>query len=54
MLAEGGALAVEIGEEQGPAVQAMFEAAGFEAVAVHGDLAGHDRVVSGVKHAIRR
>ncbi len=54
LLAEGGALAVEIGEEQGPAVQAMFEAAGFEAVAVHGDLAGHDRVVSGVKHAIRR
>ncbi len=54
LLAEGGALTVEIGEEQGPAVRSIFEAAGFHEVAVHGDLAGHDRVVSGVKHAARR
>ena len=54
LLADGGALAVEIGEEQGPAVYAMFGTAGFLEVAVHGDLAGHDRVVSGVKHAVRR
>ncbi len=54
LLAEGGALVVEIGEEQGPAVQEIFEDAGFTEVAVYGDLAGHDRVVSGVKHAVRR
>lgn len=54
LLSDGGALAAEIGEEQGFAVRSIFEAAGFDEVAVHGDLAGHDRVVSGVKHAVRR
>jgi len=54
LLAEGGALAVEIGEEQGPSVKAMLEAAGFGDVAIHTDLAGLDRVVAGVKHAVRR
>lgn len=54
VLAEGGALAVEIGDEQGTAVQELFEDAGFTEVAVHGDLGGHDRVVSGVKLAVRR
>jgi release factor glutamine methyltransferase len=52
LLVEGGALAVEIGEEQGPAVQEIFEDAGFGEVAVYGDLGSHDRVVSGVKHAL--
>jgi len=54
LVRDGGALAVEIGEEQGPDVKAMLEAAGFSDVAVHADLAGHDRVVAGVKRAVRR
>ncbi len=52
-LRAGGALAVEIGEEQGPAVAALLEAAGFTAVTIHRDLAGSDRVVAGGKHAVR-
>jgi len=52
LLARGGALALEIGEEQGPAVAALLEAAGFDGVTVHTDLAGSDRVVSGVKRAV--
>jgi release factor glutamine methyltransferase len=54
LLTDGGALAVETGEEQGGAVSAMLESAGYTDVAVYKDLAGHDRVVSGVKHAVRR
>jgi release factor glutamine methyltransferase len=54
LLVDGGALAVEIGEEQGRAVKEMFWSVGYINVAVHKDLAGHDRVVSGVKHAVRR
>ncbi|PKL24526.1 MAG: peptide chain release factor N(5)-glutamine methyltransferase [Spirochaetae bacterium HGW-Spirochaetae-3] len=54
LLSEGGALAVEIGEEQGEAVAAIFRGAGFGDVTVHTDLAGSDRVVAGVKHAVRR
>lgn len=46
-LVPGGALMVEIGAAQGPAVAALFAAAGFAEVAVHPDLAGRDRVVSG-------
>ena len=53
LLSDGGALALEIGEEQAGQVSAMFLAAGFEKVTVYADLAGCDRVVSGVKHAIR-
>jgi len=53
LLGDGGALAVEIGEEQGSDVMAIFEAAGFVDVAPHMDLAGHDRVVAGVKRAVR-
>ncbi|PKL09359.1 MAG: peptide chain release factor N(5)-glutamine methyltransferase [Spirochaetae bacterium HGW-Spirochaetae-7] len=52
-LRNGGALAVEIGEEQGPRVAAMFEAAGFEGVTIRVDLSGSDRVVAGGKHAER-
>lgn len=47
-LLPGGLLGVEIGEEQGTAVQALFEGAGFQAVGVDADLAGHDRIVHGV------
>lgn len=52
-LRAGGSLAVETGEEQGPQVAAIFQAAGFDSVTVHKDLAGSDRVVSGGKHAVR-
>lgn len=45
-LKPGGQVLVEIGHDQGAAVSALFEAAGFADVAVHKDLAGLDRVVS--------
>jgi release factor glutamine methyltransferase len=54
LLADAGALAVEIGEEQGGEVRSMLRSAGYINVTVHKDLACHDRVVSGVKHAVRR
>lgn len=41
-----GRLMVEIGPAQGSAVAAMFRAAGLDAVAVHPDMDGRDRVVS--------
>lgn len=41
-----GRLMVEIGPTQGIAVAAMFRAAGLDAVAVHPDMDGRDRVVS--------
>lgn len=46
-LAPGGWLAVEHGHDQSDAVRALFEDAGFEAVAVRRDLAGIPRVVAG-------
>lgn len=46
-LAKGGALMVEIGAAQGPAVAGLFRDAGFADVAVTPDLDGRDRVVSG-------
>lgn len=48
-LCPGGWLAVEIGWQQGAAVQAIFRAAGYEAVACIPDLEGRDRVVAGKK-----
>lgn len=48
-LAPGGLLALEIGDEQAAAVSALMRGAGFTAIAVQKDLAGHDRVVSGVR-----
>jgi release factor glutamine methyltransferase len=48
-LAPGGALVLEIGAEQAAAVSALLEAGGFEAVAVHPDLAGLDRTVIGFR-----
>jgi len=49
-LVAGGALLVEIGEEQGAAVAALFRQAGFRDVGVKQDLADQDRVVIGYKH----
>lgn len=46
-LKEGGFLAVEIGQEQGAAVTALFEEVGFKRVAVKKDYGGLDRVVMG-------
>lgn len=46
-LAPGGRCLVEIGATQGPAVAALFREAGLDAVAVHADMAGKARVVSG-------
>ena len=46
-LRPGGVLAVEIGEEQGPEVRSVFEAAAFLDVEVLPDLALRDRVVTG-------
>lgn len=51
-LVPGGALALEIGFDQGPAVRALLEAGGrFVDVVVHRDLASHDRVVVGRRPA---
>ena len=44
-LKPGGQVMVEIGYDQGAAVLALFEAAGFGRVSVHQDLGGLDRVV---------
>lgn len=48
-LAPGGRLLVETGWRQGPAVAAIFRAAGLADVAIHPDLEGRDRVVSAGK-----
>lgn len=47
-LQEGGMLAVEMGEGQAEEEVMMFSEAGFEAVEVEPDLAGRERVVSGI------
>ena len=44
------ALLIEHGADQGGAVRALFLEAGFENVATHPDLAGHDRVTLGLRH----
>lgn len=44
-LAPTGSLVLEIGTDQGAAVRALCEQAGYRAVEVRPDLAGHDRVV---------
>jgi len=50
-LVEGGWLVTETGEEQAADVRKLFLVGGFGGVVVLQDLAGHDRVVAGVKHA---
>lgn len=49
VLASGGKLWLEIGNEQGPAVCELLRTRGFADVAVHRDLAGHDRIVEARK-----
>ena len=49
LLAPGGALALEIGAGQADATAALLSAAGFTGVRRRRDLAGIERVVSGVK-----
>jgi release factor glutamine methyltransferase len=46
ILKPGGTFAVEIGWDQGPAVKALFDAAGLEGVKVVRDLGDRDRVVT--------
>ena len=48
-LAPGGALALEIGEDQGRSVAGLMRAAGFSNVVVKKDFAGWDRIVTGEK-----
>lgn len=48
-LVAGGVLAVEIGSDEGPAVRALFEGAGFTAVEIARDYGRLERVVSGVR-----
>jgi release factor glutamine methyltransferase len=47
-LCPGGLLLIEIGHTQGPAVCALFEAAGFQQIETLEDLGRRDRVVLGV------
>jgi len=49
LLAAGGALALEIGDGQAAATRALLEAAAFTDVQTRKDLAGIERIVSGVK-----
>jgi release factor glutamine methyltransferase len=49
LLAPGGALALEIGDGQAEATRALLQAAGFTDIQTRRDLAGVERVVSGVK-----
>jgi len=49
LLRSGGALALEIGAGQADATAALLEAAGFQDLRRRRDLAGIDRVVSGVR-----
>ncbi|HTH06037.1 MAG TPA: hypothetical protein VL916_09210, partial [Ilumatobacteraceae bacterium] len=43
-LQNGGWLVLEIGSDQGAAVRALYEAAGFDEVEIRPDLAGRDRI----------
>ena len=47
ILREGGLVALEIGETQGPRVKALFEQTGFRAVEIVKDLGQRDRIVLG-------
>lgn len=53
-LAGGGELLLEIGYDQGAAVKAMMETAGFAEVEIVKDFAGLDRVVRGRMECIRK
>ena len=47
VLAPGGTLAVEIGDDRAPAVVGLFEREGLSGILVSNDLAGRERVVEG-------
>ncbi|WNG18949.1 peptide chain release factor N(5)-glutamine methyltransferase [Cystobacter fuscus] len=49
VLVPGGLLAMEIGETQGPAVQALLQAAGYENARVEKDLERRDRLAFGTQ-----
>ena len=49
VLAPGGLLAMEIGETQGPAVQALLQTAGYENARVEKDLERRDRLAFGTQ-----
>lgn len=49
VLKPGGLIALEIGDDQGPATVGILERAGFTGAEIHTDLAGRDRVVSATK-----
>ncbi len=48
-LKPGGVLAVEIGEEQGKAVEELFSSRGLKQIQIRQDWAGLDRCVAGIK-----
>lgn len=51
-LMPGGALMFEIGFDQGPAALALFSShPAFTDTALHTDLSGHDRILTGIKRA---
>jgi release factor glutamine methyltransferase len=52
VLKPGGRFAVEVGAGQAGAVEALFRDAGAVELAVHKDLATHERVVAGSKKAL--
>ncbi|HUF98955.1 MAG TPA: hypothetical protein VMM60_12570, partial [Ilumatobacter sp.] len=52
-LAVGGWLVLEIGTDQGQAVQALLYAAGFCEIEIRQDVAGHDRIAIGRADPIR-
>lgn len=53
-LSGGGWLVLEIGADQGEMVRELYKAAGFAAVEIRNDLAGHPRVALGQKYVTRR
>ena len=52
VLKPGGGFVVEIGFDQGPAVRALFEAAGAVDLELRQDLGGRDRVVAGARNPL--
>ena len=51
-LKPGGSIYLEIGDDQGPAVQSLLEETGFDEVAILPDLAGRDRIARGRLSAV--
>lgn len=51
-LRNGGSLFLEIGYDQGRAVQGLLQEHGFSDIKIHQDLSGHDRVVRATWHPL--